>query len=107
MLSVVITESGRPVQHNLHALKLPGGQLAHLLDGASFTGGYSRSTSLTSMSTWACRICFSYSRHLKTKGPRDVVGRRCGVGLHVIVNSNLLLSPRSRASFTRKITLFR
>ena len=26
MLSVVITESGRPVQHNPHALKLPGGQ---------------------------------------------------------------------------------
>ena len=26
MLSVVITESGRPAQHNLHALKLPGGQ---------------------------------------------------------------------------------
>jgi hypothetical protein len=26
MLSVAITESGRPVQHNLHALKLPGGQ---------------------------------------------------------------------------------
>jgi hypothetical protein len=58
MLSMVVTESGRPVQHNLHALKLPDGQLAHLLDGASFTGGCSRSTSLTSMSTWACRICF-------------------------------------------------
>jgi hypothetical protein len=31
-LSMVVTENGRPVQHNLHELKLPGGQLAHLLD---------------------------------------------------------------------------
>jgi hypothetical protein len=33
MLSLVVTENGRPVQHVLDNLRLPGGQLAHELDG--------------------------------------------------------------------------
>jgi hypothetical protein len=33
MLSVVMTENGHPVTHDLHGLKLPGGTLAHTLDG--------------------------------------------------------------------------
>ena len=35
------------------------------------------------------------------------IGRRGGVGLHVIVELKRLLSPRSRASLTRRITDFR
>lgn len=35
MLSITsTTPTGRTVQHNLHSLRLPGGVLAHTLDGA-------------------------------------------------------------------------
>jgi hypothetical protein len=33
MISFVVTENGRPVKHVLDNLRLPGGQLAHELDG--------------------------------------------------------------------------
>jgi hypothetical protein len=68
LISFVVTENGRPVQHVLDNLRLPGGQLAHELDGAVL---YRRLLPLgvadINVNMGLTDLLVSYSRHLKAR----------------------------------------
>jgi hypothetical protein len=67
-LAMVVTENGRPVQHDLHALRLPGGQLAHTLDGGKlFRRLVPLGVSDINVNMGLQDLLLAYSRHLKSK----------------------------------------
>jgi hypothetical protein len=68
MLSIAENSSGKVVLHDLHNLKLPGGQLAHELDGGKL---YRRLVPLgvvdIDVSMGVQDLLLAYSKHLKAK----------------------------------------
>jgi len=67
-LSIVEIQAGKPTHHDLHSLVLPGGQLAHTLDGGKlFRRLVPLGVSDINVNMGLQDLLLAYSRHLKSK----------------------------------------